>query len=112
MQIAIPAGGETRARKFYGTVLGLSEIDKPEALRGRSGVWFEADGFQVHLGVLEPFVPSIKAHPGFLASNLDDLANRLEVIGAVLSWDTNIPGKRRFYVHDPFGNRLEFLGSG
>ena len=51
VQIAIPAGGEDRARDFYGRLLGLPEIAKPEHLRARGGVWFQTETLQLHLGV-------------------------------------------------------------
>ncbi len=48
-----------------------------------------------------------KAHPAFAVEDLDALAER---IGDV-RWDDELPGVRRFYAHDPFGNRLEFLAA-
>ena len=32
IQLAMPAGGEDAARRFYGGVLGLEEMPKPAAL--------------------------------------------------------------------------------
>jgi hypothetical protein len=29
-----------------------------------------------------------------------------------VEWDDVIPGTARFYVHDPFGNRLELVAPG
>ena len=29
-----------------------------------------------------------------------------------MEWDDVIPGTARFYVHDPFGNRLELVAQG
>jgi hypothetical protein len=40
VQVAAPIGSENAARGFYGGLLGLSELEKPEALRERGGVWF------------------------------------------------------------------------
>ena len=40
IQIEAPPGCEGAARAFYGDVLGLEEIEKPENLRLRGGVWF------------------------------------------------------------------------
>jgi catechol 2,3-dioxygenase-like lactoylglutathione lyase family enzyme len=101
VQVAAPPGCEEEARAFYGGVLGLHEVEKPEALRGRGGVWFE----QLHVGVEQDFRPARKAHPALAVENLDALAAR---IGDV-EWDDAVPGVRRFYATDPFGNRLEFL---
>jgi catechol 2,3-dioxygenase-like lactoylglutathione lyase family enzyme len=41
IQIAAPPGCEEAAKEFYGAILGLREIEKPEALRSRGGCWFE-----------------------------------------------------------------------
>ena len=40
VQIAAPPGCETAARAFYGDLLGMHELPKPDALRRRGGVWF------------------------------------------------------------------------
>jgi catechol 2,3-dioxygenase-like lactoylglutathione lyase family enzyme len=108
VQLACPRGGEDDARRFYGELLGLREIEKPEPLRSRGGVWFECGAQRLHLGVEEPFSPARKAHPALLVDSpaaLEDLADRL----VNLRWDTDLPGYKRFYVSDPFGNRLELL---
>ena len=107
VQIAAPADGEEAARRFYGALLGLRELDKPEALRARGGAWFACGGQQLHVGLEEPFAPARKAHPALLVSDLDALAARLEAAGVPVAWDDAIPGVRRFYAEDPFGNRLE-----
>ena len=43
VQVAAPPGGEREARAFYGGVLGLEEIEKPEPLRGRGGIFMQSD---------------------------------------------------------------------
>ena len=109
VQLAIPAGGEDLARRFYADGLGMTELEKPAALAARGGCWFRAGGWEVHLGVDVEFVPARKAHPGVLVAGLDALAERLERHGVTVLWDDDFPGHRRFYAHDPHGNRLEFL---
>ena len=79
VQLAMPKGEEKAARSFYGDVLGLKEIDKPENLRARGGVWFALGARQVHLGVEANFSPATKAHPGFHVHDLDLLKDRLLV---------------------------------
>jgi catechol 2,3-dioxygenase-like lactoylglutathione lyase family enzyme len=101
VQVAAPPGCEEEARAFYGGLLGMREVEKPAALRARGGVWFE----QLHVGVEDDFRPARKAHPAFVVDDLDALAAR---IGDV-QWDDAVPGIRRFYARDPFGNRLEFV---
>lgn len=109
VQLAVPPGGEDEARAFYGGVLGMTELPKPPVLAARGGCWFRGGGWEVHLGVETPFAPARKAHPGVLVQGLGALAARLERAGAVVRWDGEFPGHRRFYSEDPFGNRLEFL---
>lgn len=107
--LAMPAGGEDEAERFYVGVLGLRPVPKPEHLAGRGGRWFEMPGAQVHLGVEEGFVPARKAHPAFLVDGLDALERRLQAAGCEVEVDTQLEGHRRFYTFDPFGNRLELI---
>jgi catechol 2,3-dioxygenase-like lactoylglutathione lyase family enzyme len=112
VQIAAPAGCEGEARRFFGDLLGLEELEKPEPLRPRGGAWFAVGGgSQLHVGVEEPFAPARKAHPAFRVTpaELDELARRLEAAGERVEWDDSLPGVRRFYTADPWGNRLELL---
>lgn len=110
LQVAMPAGREDEARGFYSGLLGLKELAKPAKLAGRGGAWFVlADGRQLHLGVEKPFAASRKAHPAFVVSSLDGLAERLEDAGLPTWRDEDLAPRRRFYGEDPFGNRLEFL---
>ena len=106
MQIAAPPGCEAEARRFYGGVLGLEEVEKPEQLRARGGVWFQAGDRQLHVGVEQDFAPARKAHPAFRVSGeeLERLAAEFDA-----EWDDSLPGVRRFYVADPWGNRVELL---
>ncbi|HJU36111.1 MAG TPA: VOC family protein [Gaiellaceae bacterium] len=114
VQLAAPPGCESEARRFFGELLGLKELEKPEPLRSRGGVWFALDGgHQLHVGVEDPFAPGRKAHPAFRvpASELETLARRLEAAGERVEWDDSLPGVRRFYTSDPWGNRLELLAT-
>jgi catechol 2,3-dioxygenase-like lactoylglutathione lyase family enzyme len=113
VQLAAPAGCEAAARAFFGDLLGLEELAKPEALRTRGGAWFGLpDGRQLHVGVAEPFAPAEKAHPAFRVDGFDELKARLADAGIATRDDDAIPGLRRFYAEDPFGNRLELVEGG
>ena len=111
MQVAAPPGCEPAARRFYGELLGLPEIEKPEPLGARGGVWFGVGERQLHVGVEEPHSPAAKAHPALrvTAGELDALAERLTAAGVHVRWDDTLPGERRFYTEDPWGNRIELL---
>jgi catechol 2,3-dioxygenase-like lactoylglutathione lyase family enzyme len=109
VQLAIPEGGEEACRRFWGGLLGMDELDKPEVLAARGGCWFRSGGLEVHLGVERDFAPARKAHPGILVDDLRGLADRLQAADVEVTWDEHFPGHHRFYAADPFGNRLEFL---
>ncbi|MGA7672666.1 MAG: VOC family protein [Nitrolancea sp.] len=109
VQLAMPRGKEDEGRAFYGDILGLSEVQKPENLAGRGGGWFRNGALELHLGVEDDFRPAKKAHPALLVQDLQTLRARLEDAGFDTAMDEQIEGYNRFYVTDPFGNRLEFL---
>jgi len=112
VQLAMPAGGEARARAFYEGVLGITEVPKPPHLAARGGCWFENDRVKIHLGVDPDFHPAKKAHPALLVSDLPALVAQLKAIGAELLTDEPLGGYDRVYAVyavDPFGNRLELM---
>jgi catechol 2,3-dioxygenase-like lactoylglutathione lyase family enzyme len=108
VQIAAPRGCEEKAREFFGRLLGMQEIEKPESLLVRGGCWFKAGTRQLHIGVEEDFRPAAKAHPAFAVEDIDAAFSALEDAGIRCVWDEAIGKVRGFYAHDPWGNRLEF----
>lgn len=116
VQIAAPAGCEPAARRFYGELLRLVEVVKPAALAGRGGVWFAVGGQQLHVGVdaSAKFEAARRAHPALRArdvASLRALAARLGDVGIEVRWDSSIEGVARFFVDDPWGNRIEVLAA-
>ncbi|GGE38247.1 glyoxalase [Pullulanibacillus camelliae] len=96
-------------RHFFSEMLGMTEIAKPETLAKNGGVWFQCGEQQLHVGIQEPFKPATKAHPAFYIKNLDELRAHLIQNGIAITEDDRLPGATRFYVNDPFGNRIECL---
>ena len=109
VQLAMPAGDEDKARAFYVGVLGLTEEPKPANLARRGGVWFTGGDLRLHLGIDPDFRPARKAHPAFRVEGLVALRERCEAAGYATTDDEPLPGHERFYVSDPFGNRIECL---
>lgn len=107
VNVTIPAGGEHAARSFYSDLLGLPEIPKPESLRGRGGLWFDAGGLDLHLSVEANAGADRQRHFGLECAHLDALRTTLEQAGVTIDEGRPAPW-RRFFVHDPFGNRIEF----
>jgi catechol 2,3-dioxygenase-like lactoylglutathione lyase family enzyme len=112
VQIAAPPGCEDDARSFYGGLLGMEELRKPEPIRARGGCWFAAGAQELHVGVEEPFAPARKAHPGLLVADLDAIRGRLAASAVSFGDDAKIEGVDRLFVDDPFGNRLELRLAG
>jgi len=120
VQVACPPGAEDDARRFYRDGLGLTEVEKPEDLRGRGGAWFRSyDGSgavaaEVHVGVEQPFTPARKAHPALVLDSvveLEAVAARLAEGGFEVDWCQRhtFPGHERFHTFDAHGNRVEVL---
>lgn len=111
VQLAMPPGKEDEADAFYCDVLGLAELTKPEPLASRGGRWYATGQVQVHLGVEADFRAARKAHPALVIDGFDDLIAQLESHGVSWRPDSDLPGVRRVYVDDPFGNRIELIDS-
>ena len=108
VQLAMPTGEEQRARAFYEGVLGIPERAKPAELAKRGGAWFEDGTLKIHLGVEADFHPARKAHPALLVEGLAELIAGLKAAGHPVI-EEPMPGYRRIYTEDPFGNRLEMM---
>lgn len=117
VQVAAPPGCEPAARAFYGGLLGLPEMPKPDGVSATGGAWFRCGGQELHVGVVprRSFVPAVKAHPGLLVETraaLDALAERIAETGHAVRWDERLAGVHRCYVDDPWGNRIELRALG
>ena len=108
VQLDIPPGGEAVARAFYASVLGLHEIAKPGSL-SQTGVWFTVGTGEIHLGAVADARPAVKGHAAIRVVGLGGVAKRCEESGHAVEHDHRYPGRERFYVRDPFGNRLELF---
>ena len=109
VQLAMPPGGEDVATRFYQDLLGLERRPKPPSLAARGGCWFANDTVVLHLGVEAEFRAARKAHPALVVDGFDALCAELEDAGHAVRPDHELPGVRRSYVDDPFGNRIELI---
>ena len=112
VNLTIPRGSEDAARRFYGDLLGLPEIPKPEPLRARGGVWFDAGGLDLHLSAVDDHGgPDAQRHVGLESNDVAGTRARLEAAGVEIDPGRPAPWER-FFVRDPFGNRLEIHAAG
>ncbi|NUT54539.1 MAG: glyoxalase, partial [Thermoleophilia bacterium] len=85
------------------------EVEKPEPLRVRGGVWFRVGEQQLHVGVARPFAPARKAHPAFRVAEYERLLGAVRSAGVEVEEDGSIPGLRRCFITDPWENRIELV---
>ncbi|WAH38366.1 VOC family protein [Alicyclobacillus dauci] len=109
VQLAAPKGTEEEIRAFYGGLLGLREVAKPATLQKNGGVWFECGTHRLHIGVEAEFRPAKKGHPAIQVRGLRAFRTALEERGVTTVDAEPIPGADRFYIADPFGNRIELI---
>jgi catechol 2,3-dioxygenase-like lactoylglutathione lyase family enzyme len=108
VQVCVPRGTEGEAREFYGGLLGLEEIEKPDVLKKNGGLWYSVADVQLHVGVEDEVAPS-KRHPAFEVEDVAGVRAFLEQRGVRTKDEEEITGQRRFSFFDPFGNRIELL---
>ena len=112
VQIMIPKEAETKAREYYADVLGLLEVEKPEALRRTGGLWFELGDIEIHLGLASnPVSKDSRQHIAIQVDDVDGWSEKLRNKGIEVKEGIEIPGFRRIEFRDPFNNRIEFLES-
>jgi len=110
VQLSVPIGSEDAVRRFYCDVLGLTEVPKPDALRGRGGLWVAVGDRALHFGTEDVADRAAsKRHVAFDVADLAAARRRLEAAGVAVTEGVQIPDYARFECRDPFGNRLEFM---
>jgi catechol 2,3-dioxygenase-like lactoylglutathione lyase family enzyme len=110
VNVTVPKSLEEAAKHFYGVVMGLQEVPKPESSRGRGGAWYQLGQMQLHLSIEEPLGENCvsKRHVCYIVGNLAEAEKRFRDAGVeIFPDDLPTPGWSRFYVRDPGGNRLE-----
>ena len=103
-----------KAREFYGRVLGLKELPRPE-IPGIRGAFFACGGGEIHLGekdseYMRKNIPiNLMPHVALTVESVEEVKKTLKEEGipyfefAV----SNILGRNQIFVQDPDGNVLE-----
>ena len=112
VNVTVPADLESATKNFYGVVLGLAELPKPEGTR-KSGAWYQVGPVQLHLSVEDVADQQLSSrHICLNVSDLAAAAERFREAGvAIIPDDRPIAGTLRFYVRDPGGNQIEIVES-
>ncbi len=115
VNLLIDAGDDelSKARAFYQELLGLVPIERPANTdSGNPCAWYQCGAQQLHLTIeTDASVVNRKSrrHPAFRVASLAALRQRLESAGIEIIAGNRFPGQERFFVRDPWGNRLEFV---
>ncbi len=105
------------ARHFYGEVLGLSEIERPDF--GFPGAWLQAGSVQLHIigrppsvdvGSPPPNATPLANHIAFEIEDYEGVKARLEECGYEVMGLGESVGQ--MFTRDPHGNMIEFIKPG
>jgi catechol 2,3-dioxygenase-like lactoylglutathione lyase family enzyme len=109
--LAVPAGEHAKVREFYGGVLGLREVKRPEALGVVYDIiWYELLDMLLHIDFTPPWTkPAENRHVAVEVKDLHAVRAYLGEKGVEIREAVVIPDRERFYVLDPFGNYFEFI---
>ena len=113
IQVTVPPHLEDRCKAFYGGLLGLQEIEKPEPLKSRGGAWYEVgpetNPVQLHLSLEEGADGSpSKRHVCYLVPDLTAAKAHLKAHSIEIMDEATEPnGLKRFFIRDPAGNKVE-----
>ena len=107
--IPYPPGKQAEVRAFYGQVLRWAEVPVPDSLQDRGLVWFDlGGGAELHVFPEEPADKISRRHFCLIVDDLERTRAQLTQAGHK-PWDTTIiPGRPRFFCHDPCRNQVEF----
>lgn len=109
VQITVPPELERAAKHFYGEVLGIREIRKPEDLKARGGAWYQLGNAQFHLAI-DPGASGSgsRRHVCLAVDDLDAARTALKAQGLdTVAEPIQADGLARFFLRDPAGNRVE-----
>ena len=109
VNVTVPAALEEAAKSFYGNLLGLEQIEKPDGPRKYIGAWYQLGESQLHLSIeKEPRNRDSNRHVCYSVSDVAGALNTLRTAGVeVISEEQLVNGGSRFFVRDPAGNLIE-----
>lgn len=108
LHTAILVSNLEQAEHFYGTVLGLAKVSRELKF---AGVWYEVDGYQLHLMVGE--TPELyntekwgrNRHIAFAVADLDAAKDQLLAYHCPMQMSAS--GRAAIFTQDPDGNVIE-----
>jgi glyoxylase I family protein len=109
--VAVIVSDIERAKAFYGGVLGMTEVPRPETF-DFPGAWYRNGPTDLHLISRAQIDPESRRHVAFYVADLQTAARVLQAHGYPVLWETmKIAGLDRFFTQDPDHNRIEIMSS-
>lgn len=106
VNVTVPPEREAAARHFYGQILGLEELPRPDT--GSRGAWYQLGAVQLHLSLEDGAQPPSRRHVCYQVRDVEAARRHFREAGLDLLDDERpIAGTRRFFLCDPGGNRIE-----
>jgi catechol 2,3-dioxygenase-like lactoylglutathione lyase family enzyme len=96
-----------KAEEFYGGVLGLRRLVRPDG--PTRGLFFEVGDAQLHVTLTEQPEPPSLRHTAFEVDDLQAALRGVAQMGLPIWDDTSLPGWVRKQCRDPSGNGVELL---
>jgi catechol 2,3-dioxygenase-like lactoylglutathione lyase family enzyme len=110
VNVTVPGALEDAAKHFYGAVLGLRQIPKPEGTRQNMGAWYDLGaGLQLHLSVEDNVQnEASERHVCYQVADAASAEVHFRSAGIEIIGDQRpVKGTSRFFVRDPGGNMIE-----
>lgn len=107
VNVTTPSELEEETVAWYGDVLGLARIPKPEGARVQ-GAWFRLGNAELHVGIDE-HNPHHSAHCCLVVDDFEAAVAGLRDSGCHIEQARPIPGRHRCFTRDPAGNRIELM---
>jgi catechol 2,3-dioxygenase-like lactoylglutathione lyase family enzyme len=94
------------ARRFYGGILGLEELPRPEF--NVPGIWFGVASQAIHIAEVADHESSRRNHFALEVTDLDAVGAALTAAGVTVRHAPETPGAgRQATIRDPAGNIIE-----
>ena len=104
------------ARRFYGELLGLTEVPPVPDPTSTRLIWFQVDSQQLHLAIRDAVEPERGRHIALRVTDIESLVSRLAEFGVRFEvqrsnalWGLREDGSKLAFCSDPDGNRIEFV---
>jgi catechol 2,3-dioxygenase-like lactoylglutathione lyase family enzyme len=109
VNVTVPAALEQTAKRFYGELLGLRQVPKPEGTRQNMGAWYELGGIQLHLSIEDNVQNEASdRHVCYQVTDAAGAESHFRNAGIEIIPDERpVKGTSRFFLRDPGGNMIE-----